>query len=145
MRERLYTWWKRQPRTVRKPFVFALGLVLVISAPLVGWIPGPGGIILFLAGIAVLASEFEWAKQVENFFLKTMPKEIEKRWQPTPKWEATFDVTAILLLLAALSAATMDWWAPVLSFGIAAICLFLFNRDRLSRLKKRVKSSGAPK
>lgn len=138
MRDRVYKWWKRQPRTVRKPFVFALGLVLVIAAPLVGWIPGPGGIILFLAGIAVLASEFDWAKHIEIFFLKTVPKEIEKRWQPTPAWEAIFDVTAILLLLAALSAATMDWWAPVLSFGIAAICLFLFNRDRLSRLRRRL-------
>lgn len=138
-RDKLYTWWKRQPKTVRKPFVFVLGLLLIICAPLVGWIPGPGGIIVFLAGIAVLASEFDWAENLKAFFLHTVPKEIKNRWRPTPKWEVTFDITALLLLIGAVTAASYGWWAPVLSLGIGGMCLFLFNRERLSRLKRRLK------
>jgi hypothetical protein len=136
MRDKLYAWWKRQPKTVRKPFVFALGLVLISIAPVVGWIPGPGGIVVFLLGIAVLASEFDWAESLQEFFLKTVPKEVKKRWHPTPKWELTFDATALLLLVSGGILAYNRWLAPVASFGIAGVCLFLFNRDRLNRLKK---------
>lgn len=138
MKDRAYKWWKSQPKTVRKPFVFALGLVLIMIAPLVGWIPGPGGIIIFLLGIAVLASEFDWAENLQEFFLKTVPKEVKKRWRPTPKWEITFDITSVILMIGALFSAYINWWAPVLSLGIAGICLFLFNRERLTRLKKRL-------
>lgn len=139
LKDKAYSWWKQQPKTVRKPFVFVLGLVLIVTAPLVGWIPGPGGIIAFAAGIAVLASEFDWAETLKEFFLKTVPKEVKKRWRPTPKWEVVFDGTALVLLIAAGVFAYNRWWAPVLSFGIGGICLFLFNRDRLSRLKKRLR------
>ena len=38
------------------------GLLLILA--LTGWLPGPGGIPLFIAGLAVLASEFEWAQRV---------------------------------------------------------------------------------
>lgn len=136
MRDKLYNWWKRQPKTVRKPFAFALGLVLILVAPLVGWIPGPGGLVIFLLGIAVLASEFDWAESLQEFFLKTVPKKVRKHWRPTPKWEMTFDITAFLLLITGGVLAYHRWYAPVASFGIAGICLFLFNRDRLNRLKK---------
>lgn len=138
-RDRLYKWWKNRPVNVRKPFTFALGLVFICAAPLVGWIPGPGGIALFLAGIAVLASEFDWAENLKAFFLHTVPKEIKNRWQPTPKWETTFDATSVVLLLGAGVAGYYQWYAPVLSLGIGGICLFLFNRERLTRLKKRLK------
>jgi hypothetical protein len=137
-RDRAYVWWKKKPVTVRKPFTFALGLVLLCVAPLVGWIPGPGGIAVFLAGIAVLASEFDWAENLKAFFLHTVPKEIKNRWRPTPRWSVTFDITALLLLVFAGIAAYNAWYAPVLSLGIGGICLFMFNRDRLTRLKVRL-------
>jgi hypothetical protein len=142
-RDRLYVWWKKRPVKVRKPFTFALGLVLICTAPLVGWIPGPGGIAVFLAGIAVLASEFDWAESLKSFFLQTVPKEIKNRWQPTRKWHITFDVVAIILLAAALWSSHAGWWAPVASLGIGGICLFLFNRERLARLKKRLKRDAS--
>ena len=138
-KDQLYHWWKKKPTKVRKPFTFALGLVLICVAPLVGWIPGPGGIAVFLAGIAVLASEFDWAENLKAFFLQTVPKEIKNRWRPTPRWQTTFDTTAVLLLLGAVVAPYYNWWAPVLSLGIGGICLFLFNRERLARLKARLR------
>lgn len=139
IRARFYIWWKKRPIRVRKSFTFALGLVLICTAPLVGWIPGPGGIALFLAGIAVLASEFDWAESLKSFFLHTVPEEIKNRWQPTPRWQTIFDTTALALLIGAGLAAYYKWWAPVLSLGIGGICLFMFNRDRLGRLKVRLR------
>lgn len=48
--------------------VGAAGLVLMIAAVVTGPLPGPGGIPLFLLGLAVWASEFEWAQNVMLWF-----------------------------------------------------------------------------
>ncbi|RLP12123.1 hypothetical protein D7U36_02315 [Propionibacterium australiense] len=41
-----------------------LGALLLVLSALTGWLPGPGGIPLFLIGMAVLASEFRWAHRI---------------------------------------------------------------------------------
>ena len=64
--ENLKNGWKRIPGSIRKPFVLVVGLLFVIAAGLTGWLPGPGGIPLFLIGIAILATEFAWAKRVRD-------------------------------------------------------------------------------
>lgn len=58
--------WKAVPATIRKPVVVVVGSILIIAAALTGWLPGPGGIPLFLVGIAVLATEFAWAKRLQD-------------------------------------------------------------------------------
>lgn len=58
--------WKRVPVNIRKPLVFTIGMLFVIAAGLTGWLPGPGGIPLFLIGIAILATEFEWAMRLRD-------------------------------------------------------------------------------
>ncbi|HZX01879.1 PGPGW domain-containing protein [Kribbella sp.] len=62
--------WRRRIRENPKKLLFyrigvgVLGGLLLLAAPLTGWLPGPGGIPLFIAGLAVLASEFEWAQRL---------------------------------------------------------------------------------
>jgi hypothetical protein len=62
--------WRRRlranPRTrhLYRGVVGAVGGTLVVLSVLTGWLPGPGGIPLFLAGMAVLASEFAWARRL---------------------------------------------------------------------------------
>lgn len=58
--------WQNVPVHIRKPFVFVIGMLFVIAAALTGWLPGPGGIPLFLVGIAILATEFEWAMRLRD-------------------------------------------------------------------------------
>lgn len=140
-KDKAYHWWKRRPHSVRKPLVFILGVLLVCIAPLVGWIPGPGGIAVFLAGIGILATEFDWAESLKSFFLHKVPKEVKKRWRPTPKWELTFDITALLMLAAALVCAYKSIWAPVISLAIGAICLLFFNRGRVEKIKQRLRKN----
>jgi hypothetical protein len=53
--------------------LFALGLVLLIVSPLVGAIPGPGGIIVAGIGLALVLRTSMWAKRRYVKF---------KRWQP---------------------------------------------------------------
>lgn len=56
---------EREHRTVgkhtRRAIVTIIGLCLIIVAFLIGWIPGPWSIPLVIAGLAVLATEYDWA------------------------------------------------------------------------------------
>jgi len=62
--------WRTVPAWVRKPLIFVTGWMFIIAAGLTGWLPGPGGIPLFLVGIAILASEFHWAKRIKHQVLE---------------------------------------------------------------------------
>ena len=61
--------WKQVPSTIRRPIVFIVGSLFIIAAAATGWLPGPGGIPLFLIGIAILATEFEKAEKFRNWIL----------------------------------------------------------------------------
>ena len=54
--------------------LFLLGCVLVISAPLVGFLPGPGGIIVAAAGLSLALKNSAWAKRRYVEFKTRWPK-----------------------------------------------------------------------
>ena len=62
--------WRRKIRAdPKKHLIYRIGVgiiggIFIIAAPLTGWLPGPGGIPLFILGLAILASEFEWAQRL---------------------------------------------------------------------------------
>jgi hypothetical protein len=64
-------------RFIDRPMIqwalFGLGVVLLLSAPLVGAIPGPGGILVAGIGLALVLRTSMWAKRRYVRF---------KRWQP---------------------------------------------------------------
>lgn len=76
--------WRRRlrenPRTqgIYRIAVGVVGTLLIVLAVLTGWLPGPGGIPLAIAGLAVLASEFEWAQRLLH--------PIEVRWKGFLRW-----------------------------------------------------------
>lgn len=76
--------WRRTLRSnprLRGPYRIAVGVVgvlLILLAVATGWLPGPGGIPLAIAGLAVLASEFEWAQRLLH--------PIEVRWKRFLRW-----------------------------------------------------------
>ena len=43
--------------------LMVLGWLLMILAPLIGWLPGPGGLILFPLGLALVLKNSHWAKR----------------------------------------------------------------------------------
>lgn len=90
--------WRRTPVHIRKPVVLFVGLLFVIAAGLTGWLPGPGGIPLFLIGIAILATEFTWAQRVKEFILNIV--------HMIGQWYRTHRIigTIIIILLACVSA-----------------------------------------
>jgi hypothetical protein len=61
----------------RKPGVrtglFVLGCGLMLLAPVVGILPGPGGVVVFAAGLALVLKYSEWAKRKYVEFKRRHP------------------------------------------------------------------------
>ena len=68
--------WDQNP-LVRQCLV-ALGLLLIAVTPLVGPIPGPGGIIVFGAGLSLVLKYTGWAKRLYVRFKRRHPN--KGRW-----------------------------------------------------------------
>ena len=89
---------------VYRTVVGIVGASFIIAAVLVGWLPGPGGTPLFLAGMAVLASEFRWAH-----ILTVQAMWLLRRLRTVPT-----RTKAIVLVTAALLVALAGWAGLVL-------------------------------
>ncbi|MGQ0589025.1 MAG: hypothetical protein ACT4N8_05760 [Sphingosinicella sp.] len=68
--------WGRVP--VVKQGLFLLGVLMIIVSPLVGAIPGPGGIIVFAFGFGLVLKYSEWAKRLYVRFKRRHPN--KGRW-----------------------------------------------------------------
>ena len=53
--------------------LFVLGLLLMAASPLVGVLPGPGGVIVFAAGLALVLKYSDWAKRKYVEFKRRHP------------------------------------------------------------------------
>lgn len=58
--------------------LFVLGWILIASAPLVGLLPGPGGVFVFAAGLGLVLKYSEWAKRRYVRFKRAHPN--KGRW-----------------------------------------------------------------
>ena len=58
--------------------LMVLGIVLMAASPLFGVLPGPGGIIVFAAGLALTLKYSEWAKRKYVEFKRKHPN--KGRW-----------------------------------------------------------------
>ena len=105
--------WRDRARTnlaVRPWYRFGVGLVgalMMLGAALTGWLPGPGGIPLFLAGLAVWSTEFAWAHRLMLAFKRWFDA-----WLRLPRgWR--WAVIAMGLGMAALT-----WWGLAVWHGL---------------------------
>jgi hypothetical protein len=69
---------RRKKSILVRQCLFFLGILLIIVAPLVGAIPGPGGVFVFAAGLALILRNSEWAKRLYVRFKRRHPN--KGRW-----------------------------------------------------------------
>ncbi len=69
---------RRKKSILIRQCLFGLGILLIIVSPLVGAIPGPGGVFVFAAGLALLLQNSEWAKRQYVKFKRRHPN--KGRW-----------------------------------------------------------------
>lgn len=126
-------------RNAKRIAIDAAGYLLLVAAITTGWLPGPGGVPLALAGLGLLSINNAWAKRLRAWFLRSGGK-IAKLLFPRNPWvEWGYDAVTILLfmLTAVLELRHASIWQ--MSLGTAAFFIALFitltNRDRLNRLR----------
>lgn len=117
-----------------------IGVLFLVGALLLGWIPGPGGIPLLLAGLGLLAINNKWA---ENILIKIRDKgeDLAKIIFPSNwKIQLMHDIFSIFLILLGLylvidrpSKLLMFFGLPIIILGITE---FLFNHDRIYKIQR---------
>ncbi len=97
--------WRRRIRSdarlnsIYRAVVAILGLVVTVSGLVLVPAPGPGWLIVF-AGIAIWASEFDWAKRLLDWG-KARLKEWTAWIEPKPLWfKGLFGLATLILVLA---------------------------------------------
>jgi hypothetical protein len=160
-RDKIYTWWNRQPKTVRKPLVLLFGLLLVFISPFTGILPGPGGIPIFILGMAILASEFDWADRLKDFILRAIPHWVRRYWHLTPRWLYFFDLVGFALIIIGIELLIwpiylpvmglhssfpffyfipgehQEWWIMAAIYIISGCSVIIFNRNRIKWVKRQ--------
>lgn len=135
---------KPRPSLIRRVGIDILGVLLIIASGLFGWIPGPGGLPLFFAGLGLLATNHEWARNLLAT-LKTRGIDIiESVLNYRPWVPLLLDSAAVLFMSSALYILIQTTGNLLQSFAIfltfTSIGLFLVNRRRLSAINSYVRS-----
>lgn len=108
-----------------------------------GWLPGPGGLPLLLAGLSLLAINHEWAKR----WLETTRHKgtsLKKYLFPNRAGiKLVYDFTSTLIVAGGGFVAFANPNRLYSAVGVTAVCagltIFLLNRDRLDKLKALLK------
>ena len=118
-----------------------VGLVLIILSPFLGAIPGPGGIIVFFAGLSILAVHNDWAKNLLIWARKNATNMLDLIFAENKKIQLLNDAIGIILLI--IGSVIFAYVAPPLRYGlfIAPIAAGIFwlarNRNRYKKFLKR--------
>lgn len=100
--------WRRKIRSnkhshlIYRIVVGVVGLIIVVLGLLMVPFPGPGWLVVFL-GLAVWATEFEWAQRLLHR-ARTTVKTWNGRLQPQPWW-----VKGLVLLVIMVAVAAIFW------------------------------------
>jgi len=68
------TWSRWSNIPLVRQSLFALGVVLMLVSPIVGAIPGPGGVFVFAAGLGLVLKYSGWAKRMYVRFKRKHPR-----------------------------------------------------------------------
>lgn len=119
----------------------SLAVAFMLAGLATGWLPGPGGIPLFLIGLSLLAINHTWAQRYIDLL-----KDYADRLGDIvfiPKLRVLYDVVAPVLVIigGGLIYRHSAIWMTSLGISTTAIGItfFLGNRNRWKRLKQIIK------
>lgn len=130
-------------RRLRRILTDSAGYLLLVAALLTGWLPGPGGIPLALAGLGLLSVHNAWARRLRIYLLTHGSTIARRLFLDNPGLQLAYDIVVLALLGAAsiIFWRRGDTWQVALggSLCISAISIGLLNRRRGTRLVNRLK------
>ena len=134
---------RKLPKGLRRVCLDCAGYSLILLAILVGWLPGPGGIPLTMAGLAILSLNNSWAKKIRLYLLQEGDKLLDKLFADDAQICRLWDRVNLVILL--ITAVVLVWQPTIIGLSVAsalsAINLVIFgrNRQRFSRAVKFLK------
>ncbi len=119
----------------------AAGYSLIILGILLGWLPGPGGIPLVLAGLGLLSVHNHWARRILEYFKDNGLKIVHYIFPNNPWAQAAHDFLTVGLLSVASYLVIFQRSTITIGLAVAlsalAVVDFLYNRNRLHKLKHK--------
>lgn len=126
---------ERSPNFLKRLAIDIAGCGLLILAALTGWIPGPGGIPLLIAGLSLLSINHDWAKRWLKKAQAGGLNIMDRIFVDHPIVKMTLDIVGVGLIVLAvfiLNNYTRNVARSLaISAGFMGIGLFLGNRRRL--------------
>lgn len=124
----------------------AAGLGCLILVPILGPLPGPGGIPLLLSGFGLLAINHDWADKYIHY-ITVHSESLEKLIFPNIRWvKIAWDLFAVLLLVGGVIINIQSEWWILSAFSYAVMAssttLFMLNRGRLKKFDKLLRRKG---
>ena len=120
-----------------------IGVSLIVLSPLLGWLPGPGGVPLLLGGLGFLSVHHDWAKRLIVYIKKNGVKVSEFIFKEHAVLQAVYDIASFFLFAGGVYLVTQYTRSLTISVAIVliftALTLFLGNRRRLDTLAKKLK------
>jgi len=128
-------------RNAKRIAIDTAGYFLIVAGVATGWLPGPGGIPLILAGLGLLSINNAWAKHLREWTLLNGGKLVRYLFPRNPKVEWAYDIIVMLLFLLTTVLAIRHssvWEVSAATFAFfIALFIALTNRDRLNRLRRK--------
>lgn len=119
----------------------AAGYFLILCGIAFGWLPGPGGIPLVIAGLGLLSINNKWARDLRRYALEHGGELIKILFPSHWFVQGLYDIVVVImwLIVGILAWKHAAIWENSLAIALFFIALFiaLMNRDRLQRLKNR--------
>jgi hypothetical protein len=119
----------------------AAGYGLILLGLALGWLPGPGGIPLILAGLGLLSVHNHWAKRILLYLQENGIKMLDYVFPDKPWAKLLHDLLAIGLLIGASYLLMFNRTTITIGIAIGLIALaiadILINRNRLTKLKNK--------
>lgn len=129
-------------RHTKRLAIDAAGYALIVGGIALGWLPGPGGIPLIVAGLGLLSIHNAWAKRLRLTVVNHGGKLMNVLFPRWPWVEWGYDIVAFLLLVLTLLLELHHAHIWEIGLGISAFFVALFialsNRDRLDQLRRRL-------
>ncbi len=133
---------RQQPSKLKVIGTDIAGVTCLILVPLVGWLPGPGGIPLLITGLGLLAINHEFARNWLHY-VKKHSQSLRDIIFPEIKWlQWLWDAVAVSMLIIGtiLNFQAEHFLLKGFSIGVMAgsTTVFMMNRKRLDWLERKL-------
>lgn len=117
------------------------GVLLIILAGLTGWLPGPGGIPLLIAGLSLLSINHDWAHRWLMLVKEHGLKISDKLFNGSKKTAIIVDVLGILFLAGAVIVMALVtqsvFKTAAIWLVIVSMVLLLGNKNRYKKINRK--------